>query len=328
VQLAVTTVAGILSDGIIRLPMLSLIKGIAKAYLRLLPAHPSEEYLHSDQITESVASARALAEMQDEKEGGLIKFFDDSQEGTGGIVLDLGCGFGGRTIEFQRRTGGYVLGLEINDRVGRFAKRFARSIGAIDVDFVTGVGESLPFAADSLDLILSYDVLEHVQYPELCLTECFRVLKPGGRLLLVFPPYFHPTGAHLEGYVSRSPYSNLFFPSSALVRAIAEILEERGDLFRPHPLRPGDKLHSLNGLTIKQFEQIVREIDFEVEQLRLLPLFSKANRNYRSWRMKYYAWVFKVLPRVRLVRECFTHRVVALLRKPERDVCRPAGRQA
>ncbi|HWP43191.1 MAG TPA: class I SAM-dependent methyltransferase [Blastocatellia bacterium] len=306
--------------------MPDLVTGIAKAYLGLLPARPSEEYFHPDQISEAAALARARAEFEDERQGGFSRLFQESCEGAGGIILDLGCGFGGRTVEFQRRTAGYVLGLEIDSKVGRFAKKFAESMGVADIDFVTGVGESLPFAADSIDLIFSYDVFEHVQSPEMCFRECFRVLKPGGTLMSVFPPYFHPTGAHLEGYVSRMPYSNLIFPSPVLVRAIEEILEERGDSFRPHPLRQGDKLHSLNGLTIRRFNRIVRDTGFEAVSIRLLPLFSEANRNYRTWRMQYYAWAFKLLPRMPVVRECFTHRVVSVLRKPGRGAQEVSGR--
>lgn len=43
---------------------------------------------------------------------------------------------------------------------------------------------TLPCADDSFDVVLSTQVLEHVRDPEVYLSECFRVLRPGGRLLL------------------------------------------------------------------------------------------------------------------------------------------------
>jgi SAM-dependent methyltransferase len=53
---------------------------------------------------------------------------------------------------------------------------------------------SVPVANESFDAVLSTQVLEHVQDPRLYLSECFRVLRPGGRLLLsthgIFP--YHP----------------------------------------------------------------------------------------------------------------------------------------
>jgi SAM-dependent methyltransferase len=53
---------------------------------------------------------------------------------------------------------------------------------------------TVPVASESFDGVLSTQVLEHVQDPDRYLAECFRVLRPGGRLLLsthgVFP--YHP----------------------------------------------------------------------------------------------------------------------------------------
>ena len=43
---------------------------------------------------------------------------------------------------------------------------------------------TLPCADDSFDVVLSTQVLEHVRDPEVYLSECFRVLRPGGRMLL------------------------------------------------------------------------------------------------------------------------------------------------
>jgi SAM-dependent methyltransferase len=53
---------------------------------------------------------------------------------------------------------------------------------------------SLPVNDQSFDAVLSTQVLEHVRDPTLYLSECFRILRPGGRLLLsthgIFP--YHP----------------------------------------------------------------------------------------------------------------------------------------
>lgn len=296
--------------------MRKLLTGIAKAALRLLPAYPSPEYLPLDQITVSSAMARAREELEDERNGGFLKFFGDGAKVSGEVVLDLGCGFGGRTVEFQHRVNGQIIGLEIDQRMAAGALQFADSMGSKHTAFVAGFGECLPFADGSFDLILSYDVLEHVQSPQRCLAECWRALKPGGLLMLVFPPYYHPTGAHLEGYVSRVPYANLLFPSSILLGAIDEILTARGDGYRPQPLRPGDKLYSLNGLTVRRFKKLLKQSGFDIVTFDLLPLFSRVNRNYDAWKMKYYAWLFKPLSRLPFVQECFTHRIVAVLRKP------------
>jgi SAM-dependent methyltransferase len=308
--------------------MSRLLTNVAKLVLRSLPARPSAEYLPFDQITPEHAASRARGELEDERAGGFLKFFGPDVPIAGASVLDLGCGYGGRTVEFQQMVGGLAIGIDVDPRMLGPAARFAASEGPGPVAYAAAVGEALPFADDSFDLIFSYDVLEHVEDPERCLEECARVLKPGGMFLLVFPPYFHPTGAHLEGYVSHVPYANVLFPGPVLLRAVDEILAERGDGFVPRPLRPRDKLYCLNGLTVRGFREIVDRSELEVASLRLLPLFSPLNRRYEAWRMRYYAWFFALLARLPVVREGFTHRVVAALRKPARaprPVRRPQG---
>jgi SAM-dependent methyltransferase len=300
----------------------SLAKKIAKLALRLLPAYPEADYRPIDQITDDVAISLARAAYDDERESGcgFLDYFDANLKPSGEMILDLGCGFGGRTLQYQRVTGAHCIGLEIDARMAGPALVFARSMGMADASFAAGVGEALPFASDSFDAVFSYDVLEHVQDPKKTLSEVCRVLKGGGLFLAVFPPYFHPKGSHLEGYASRLPYANLFFSSKTLLSAIDELLEERGDGYRPQPLRPGDKLYGLNGLTIRQFRRIMKSSEFEVLSLEFLPLLNKMIRQYNKWKMQYYEWGFRPLSRVPLVRELFTHRIVAVLRKPQRPV--------
>jgi ubiquinone/menaquinone biosynthesis C-methylase UbiE len=297
----------------------NLAKRIAKLALRLLPAYPEADYRPLDQISDDVAMRLARAAYDDESESGcgFLNYFANLKP-AGDMILDLGCGFGGRTLAYQRVTSGHCIGLEIDVRMAAPALRFAQSMRVLDASFAAGVGEALPFANDSFDAVLSYDVLEHVQDPQTTLAEVYRVLKAGGLFLVVFPPYFHPKGSHLEGYASRLPYANLVFSSKTLLSAIDELLEERGDGYRPQPLRPGDRLYGLNGLTIRKFRRMTNSSEFEVLSLEYLPLLNKMIRQYDKWKMQYYAWVFRPLSRVRLLQELFTHRIVAILRKPQR----------
>ncbi len=50
--------------------------------------------------------------------------------------------------------------------------------------------EALSFADQSFDIILSNDVLEHVNLPERAVAEIYRILKPGGEFFMTVP--FHP----------------------------------------------------------------------------------------------------------------------------------------
>ena len=60
-------------------------------------------------------------------------------------------------------------------------------------DYVASA-ESLPIADKSFDMVLLSEVLEHLQFPEQCLEEAFRVLKDGGDLV-VATPFMYPLHA-------------------------------------------------------------------------------------------------------------------------------------
>ncbi|MEK6320652.1 MAG: class I SAM-dependent methyltransferase [Acidobacteriota bacterium] len=302
--------------------MSKLATKLAKLVLRTLPAYPGADYRPTDQLTTEVGIRLARLAYDDESESGcgFLKYFEGQVKVSGGIILDLGCGFGGRTLAFQQVTGNTWVGVDIDSIASVAGLQFARSMGSTNAFFATAVGESLPFTNDSFDAVLCYDVLEHVQDLERTLAEVYRVLKPAGLFLTVFPPYFHPKGSHLEGYASRVPYANLIFPSKVLLRAIDELLEERGDGYRPQALRPGDRLYSLNGVTIRSFRRMLNRSNFEVLRLEFLPLLNKMIRQFHRWKMHYYAWLFYPLSRIPVLQELFTHRIVAILRKPQPTV--------
>ena len=56
--------------------------------------------------------------------------------------------------------------------------------GSSNIDFQYGADALLPREAENYDCVLSTQVLEHVQSPPTYLKECYRVLRPGGSLLL------------------------------------------------------------------------------------------------------------------------------------------------
>ena len=93
-------------------------------------------------------------------------------------ILDAGCG-GGATIESLRRYGS-VLGMEISEEAVAYNRKRGREV-------ILGSIEQIPFAANSFDLALALDVIEHVPGDLQALQELFRVLRPGGSLLVTVP---------------------------------------------------------------------------------------------------------------------------------------------
>jgi SAM-dependent methyltransferase len=105
-----------------------------------------------------------------------------------GKVLDNGCGVG-MYVQHMQPLGGRVFGLEYE---------FDRLLQAHEQSdlLACAAGEWLPYPADSFDLILSHEVLEHVADDRQALLEIVRALKPGGRLVLFVPNRGYPFETH------------------------------------------------------------------------------------------------------------------------------------
>ncbi len=104
---------------------------------------------------------------------------------AGSRVLDLGCGTAGTGVAFAL-AGHRVLGVDSSLHMLELAGLRAADEGA-ELRRVAGDGRRLPLCTSRFDLVVCDQVIEHVErYPEL-LEEAYRVLKPGGLLLLSAP---------------------------------------------------------------------------------------------------------------------------------------------
>lgn len=95
-------------------------------------------------------------------------------------VLDVGCGTGNYAAVLIERVGCRVSGVEPS------AQMRGRARGAAPwVSLVAGSAESLPYADDSFDLVVSTDVIHHVGNRPAYFQEAMRVLAPGARIATV-----------------------------------------------------------------------------------------------------------------------------------------------
>ena len=105
-----------------------------------------------------------------------------------GKVLENGCGVG-MYVEHLAPFGGQVIGLEYDfERAGEARQNSLHIINA--------AGEYLPLPSSSFDLILSHEVIEHVQDDQAAIQEMVRTLKPGGRIALFCPNRGYPFETH------------------------------------------------------------------------------------------------------------------------------------
>jgi SAM-dependent methyltransferase len=133
-----------------------------------------------------------------------IPFFQ-AAIGQGRRVLDLGCRSGALTSHFLE--GNEVVGLDV-DRAA-LARAAALGIEIVEAD----VEDPLPLEDESFDAVVAGELLEHLRFPEVLVSEARRVLRPGGvfvgsvpnayrvqsrlRFLRGRPPEDDPTHLHM-----------------------------------------------------------------------------------------------------------------------------------
>ena len=107
-------------------------------------------------------------------------------------VLDIGVGYGVYLRNICENVGQYV-GIdpeEIN------LKKVKKQIIFENVEVIQNVAEFLPFEENSFDNIVMIEVLEHVNTDKKAIQEIFRVLKPGGSLVITAPNKLFPFETH------------------------------------------------------------------------------------------------------------------------------------
>ncbi|MGC9401840.1 bifunctional demethylmenaquinone methyltransferase/2-methoxy-6-polyprenyl-1,4-benzoquinol methylase UbiE [Vibrio genomosp. F10] len=148
--------------------------------------------------------------MNDLMSGGVHRLWkrftiDCSGVRPGQRILDLGGGTGDLTAKFSRIVGdkGHVILADINNsmlNVGRDKLRDSGIVG--NVHYVQANAEELPFPDDYFDCITISFCLRNVTDKDKALRSMFRVLKPGGRLLVLefSKPVLEPLSKVYDAY--------------------------------------------------------------------------------------------------------------------------------
>ncbi len=129
--------------------------------------------LYSQEYYESQGYCFAAGDRQDHKRIlELIPFKKNDR------VLEIGSGLG---VLLKRIPSKNKIGIETNDFAIKESRRRGMKVIKTDVE------KGLPFKDSSFEVIIMNEVIEHFRKPKLVLKECYRVLRPKGKIIITTP---------------------------------------------------------------------------------------------------------------------------------------------
>ncbi|CAG0992194.1 putative S-adenosylmethionine-dependent methyltransferase/MSMEI_2290 [Anaerolineales bacterium] len=160
-----------------------------------------------------------------------------------GQILENGCGVG-MYVEKLSAFGGRVIGLEYDLERATEARANSNEI-------INAAGEFVPLPSSTFDLILSHEVLEHVQDDRAAIQEMIRVLKPGGRIAVFCPNRGYPFETHGIFWTGKYYFGNKLF-----VNYLPRVLRNK---LAPHVrvYSTSDLQKLFDGLPVKFIERTV-----------------------------------------------------------------------
>jgi ubiquinone/menaquinone biosynthesis C-methylase UbiE len=213
-----------------------------------------------------------------------------------------------------------VTGIDLIDERIELAER-NKLLGGHDdsISFKTGNTDRIDLPDGSVDVVLCFDVLEHVMDVESAIDEWLRVLRPGGVVLIWWSPWYGPFGHHIESLVP-IPWGHVIFSERTLLKTAARIYEL--DSFQPRiwdvDERTGKKkenkwksmqhLPDVNKLSIGEFEA-------KLSSRKERGLISLAQGSYRGFSGSTLSRMTNVLLKFSFLKEFFTSYVTYQIRK-------------
>jgi ubiquinone/menaquinone biosynthesis C-methylase UbiE len=308
---------------------------LAKLFMQAFPNYPTQENKHNHEIfhhrnyingseaeKKEIRSLSSRSRYEYEKSRDFFEIYFpkfNKEKYKNSEILEIGSYTGGSLVYWMERYGfSKGCGIDINPIFAEAGNSFANEKN-LNATFTTGFGERLPYSDNSFDFIVSYDVFEHVQDLEIVMKECNRVLRPGGIMLAVFPPFFQPLEAHLT-FVTKTPALQWIFSGQTLTDAYNQIIDDRGDEAHWYrndnkKLRDWEKLPSLNGITIRKFKKIIsKDKSWDIDYWGNKPILSDG-RKAEMLIFKMLRIFFIIPARVPILNELFLGRICCVLSK-------------
>jgi SAM-dependent methyltransferase len=121
----------------------------------------------------------------------ILRYRFAAQFAAGKRVLDIACGEGYGSAGLVAAGAASVIGVDVSPEACEHARTCYK------IDARVGTAEAIPIPDTSVDVVVSFETIEHLQQPVIFIKECHRVLAPGGALIISTP--------NLTVYKQRTP---------------------------------------------------------------------------------------------------------------------------
>lgn len=113
------------------------------------------------------------------------RYAEKLEVNSGHKLLDIGCGVGGNSMWMAENVGCEATGVDITPKMIKEAQKYAEKRNIERVSFQEADFENLPFGDESFDRVIGTETVCHSRNLEKVFSEIYRVLKPGGKALIV-----------------------------------------------------------------------------------------------------------------------------------------------
>ncbi|QQS71010.1 class I SAM-dependent methyltransferase [Candidatus Saccharibacteria bacterium] len=131
-------------------------------YERMVPEFHKDKLIYAEHVTRYIAAKQVV---------------------SGKTVLDIASGSGYGT-QMLAETAKFVYGVDINKNAIGYAQEY---FSGKNIEYRLGDGESIPLDDDSVDIVVTFETIEHIKNYRKFLDEVRRILKPDGLLLISTP---------------------------------------------------------------------------------------------------------------------------------------------